>query len=89
LERLHANLHESFHFPAVTHPVGTDGFPAHFREQERVVSRPFRAVPATPRGREQILILRVKGSIDKVEVDFALDPLAELSHGDCFGFSIL
>ena len=29
---------------------------------------------ATPRGWEQILILRVKGSIDKVEVDFALNP---------------
>jgi 2-methylaconitate cis-trans-isomerase PrpF len=53
------------------------------------VSRTLRAIPATPRAREQVSILRVEGSIDKVEMDFPLDPIAELPHGDCFGFSIL
>ena len=45
-------------------------------------------IRATPCGKKQRFVLRVKGSVGQVEMDFLLDPLAELADGDGFRFPV-
>jgi hypothetical protein len=62
---------------------------SHFGEEKRVVSGALGAARATSRRWQQGFVLRVKRRVGDVQMDFALNPLAEFPHGDGFGFVIL
>jgi hypothetical protein len=87
-ERLAVQLDECLEFSAVTSPIGTDGFLAHFRKRKRIVSGPFRAFGATACFGQQGFILRVKRRVGDVKVDLLFNPLAQLPHGDGFRFPV-
>jgi hypothetical protein len=87
-EWFHTNLHEGFDFCAVADAVGANGLLPDFGKEKWIVSGAFRAFRAASGSRKQSLILRVKGCVGQVEVNFLLDPLAKLADGDCLRFSV-
>jgi hypothetical protein len=87
-EGLHANLHEGFHFRPIARTVRADGLLPHFGKEKRVVSGAFGAACATSRRWQQGFVLRVKRRVRDVQMDFALNPLAEFPHGDRFGLLV-
>jgi hypothetical protein len=89
LERLQPNLNERLYFQPVAGAVGADGFLPDFWKKQWIVSCALRTFGAASSWGEEGLILRVKGGVREVQMDFGFNPLAKFPHGCyCFGFLV-
>ena len=79
-QRLHAKLHEGFDLGAIALAVRANGLLLcdRLRKEKRIGACALRAACAASCRWQQGFVLRIKGSIGEVQMDFALNPTREV-----------
>src|ERR1039457_5304892 len=87
-QRLTPQLNERLDLRLVTGWIRAQRLVPDLWKEQRIIPCPFRAGRACSRTGQQIRVLQIEWRILQVETDFALDPIAKLSHRQSFCLAV-